>query len=321
MSFMRGGSIFEPEPSGQTPTRKAGKANDVAVRRTADWAIALHGGADATPGREYGHVEAHLTELLETATQRLDAGDPALEVVQFAVTALEACGHHIAGKGASPNQDGIWELDAAIMDGSSRAAGAVSALVGYLSPIAVAREVLNEMPVLLSGVGAAQFAAARGCAMVDDPLAYYDPSVKEKLPPNAAGHGTVGAVARDKQGRLAAATSTGGLLNKTPGRVGDSPIIGLGTWADESVAVSCTGEGEYFMRVSAASSVAGRVRYGGEALSAAAVGVIEEITALGGTGGLISVDRHGNISAPYNSKGMKRAMANASGLFEVKIFA
>lgn len=261
-----------------------------------------------------------MTALLKEATAKLAAGEAALDVGQFAVTALEACGHHIAGKGASPNQDGIWELDAAIMDGASRKAGAVSALVGYLSPIAVARDVLAEMPVLLAGRGAIQFAAAHSHAEVGDPLAYYDPSVKEKLPPNAAGHGTVGAVVRDMSGGLASATSTGGLLNKTPGRVGDSPIIGAGTWADESVAVSCTGEGEYFMRIAAAASVAARVRYGAEPLDNAAGNVIEELTALGGRGGLISVDADGNIAAPYNSRGMKRAMADAAGRFEVKIF-
>lgn len=286
----------------------------------ADWAIALHGGADATPGRDYKHVEIHMTALLKTVSAKLAAGDAALDVAEFAVRELEASGHHIAGKGASPNQDGVWELDAAIMNGADRQAGAVSALVGFLSPIGVARSVLSGMPVMLAGAGAAHFAAEQGHARVDDPENYYDPSVKEKLPPNAAGHGTVGAVVRDLAGNLAAATSTGGLLNKTPGRVGDSPIIGSGTWADESVAVSCTGEGEYFMRVAAAASVAARVRYGGETLESAATGVIAEITELGGKGGLISVDRHGRIALPYNSRGMKRASADANGLFDVKVF-
>ena len=287
----------------------------------ADWAIALHGGADATPGRDYGHVEAHMTELLKNMSERLARGLQALDVAEYAVAELEACGHHIAGKGASPNQDGVWELDAAIMHGPTRAAGAVSALVGFLSPIGVARGVMDGVPVMLSGAGAAQFAAANGHKRVSDPANYYDPSVKEKLPPNAAGHGTVGAVVRDIHGHLVAATSTGGLLNKTPGRVGDSPIIGSGTWADEAVAVSCTGEGEYFMRVAAAASVSARVKYGTDQLPDAAQGVVDEVSRLGGRGGLISVDADGNIATPYNSKGMKRAIADANGRFEVKIFS
>lgn len=290
------------------------------MAEVAKWAIALHGGADATPTRDYAHVEIHMAALLKEASVRLEDGMAALDVAQFAVMELEACGHHIAGKGASPNQDGIWELDAAIMDGSTREAGAVSALVGFLSPIAAAREVLRGIPVLICGVGAAKLAAARGLPRVDDPESYYDPCIKEELAPNAAGHGTVGAVVRDVHGNLAAATSTGGLLNKTPGRVGDSPIIGHGTWAGETVAVSCTGEGEYFMRIAAAASVAGRLRYGGEALETAAPAVIDEISAMGGKGGMICVDRHGNISTPFNTKGMKRAMADANGRFEVKIF-
>ncbi|MEO1405687.1 MAG: isoaspartyl peptidase/L-asparaginase, partial [Pseudomonadota bacterium] len=149
----------------------------------------------------------------------------------------------------------------------------------------------------------------------------YDPAVKDPLPANAAGHGTVGAVVLDANGRLAAATSTGGLLNKTPGRVGDSPIIGAGTWADQSVAVSCTGHGEYFLRTAAAASVAARVKYGGETVSSAAEAVIGEVGDLGGFGGLIAVGADGTISLPFNSKGMKRAAANADGLREVKIFS
>ncbi|MEO0883997.1 MAG: isoaspartyl peptidase/L-asparaginase [Pseudomonadota bacterium] len=288
---------------------------------TASWAIAIHGGADATPGREYGHVEAHMAALIDEAAAWLAAGELALEVAQKAVTALEASGHHIAGKGASPNQDGVWELDAAIMDGTTRKAGAVSALEGFVSPIAVARDVLETTPhVLLAGSGAAKLARERGHATVDDPQAYYDPAVKEALPANAAGHGTVGAVVLDTDGRLAAATSTGGLLNKTPGRVGDSPIIGAGTWADQSVAVSCTGEGEYFLRTAAAASVAARVKYGGERVASAADAVIGEVGELGGRGGLIVVGADGTIALPFNSRGMKRAAANSSGDRQVKIF-
>ena len=287
----------------------------------ASWAIVIHGGADATPSRDYGHVETHMEALLEVAADWLQAEQSAMDVAQKAVAELEACGHHIAGKGSSPNQDGIWELDAAIMDGRTRCAGAVSALEGFISPIGVARDVLEVTPhVLLAGNGAAKLARARGHAAIDDPHAYYDPAVKEPLPANAAGHGTVGAVALDTHGHLAAATSTGGLLNKTPGRVGDSPIIGAGTWADSHVAVSCTGEGEYFLRVAAAASVAARVKYGGEAVDTAAHAVIGEVGAVGGRGGLIAVGSDGTVATPFNSKGMKRAIATSDGRRDVKIF-
>ncbi|MEO1028573.1 MAG: isoaspartyl peptidase/L-asparaginase [Pseudomonadota bacterium] len=286
-----------------------------------EWAIIVHGGADATPRRDYKHVEVHLQGLMVQASGWLNEGMSALDAAQKAVTELEACGHHIAGKGASPNMNGIWELDAAIMDGPSRNAGAVSALVGFLSPIGVARSVMEHTPnVLLSGEGAVELGDRYKHEKVLDPMSYYDPSVKEKLPPNAAGHGTVGAVVLDKEGNLAAATSTGGLLNKTPGRVGDSPIIGAGTWADQDVAVSCTGEGEYFMRVAAAASVAARVRYGGETVEEGSAHVIEEVGGLGGKGGLIALGKNGEIAMPYNSKGMKRACATSSGRLEVKIF-
>lgn len=287
-----------------------------------NWAIIVHGGADATPKRDYAHVEVHLAGLMEDAAEWLSGGMSALDAAQKAVAELEACGHHIAGKGASPNQNGIWELDAAMMDGPSRNAGAVSALVGFLSPVAVARSVLEYTPnVLLSGDGAAELGHRFDHTIVEDPESYYDPSVKEKLPPNAAGHGTVGAVVLDTAGNLAAATSTGGLLNKTPGRVGDSPIIGAGTWADQDVAVSCTGEGEYFMRVAAAASVAARVRYGGESVKDSAGNVIREVDGLGGKGGLIALGSDGSIATPFNSKGMKRAWGTSSGERVVKIFA
>ncbi len=285
-----------------------------------NWAIALHGGADATPSRNYAHVKTHMTALLKTVSAKLEAGESALDVAEFAVAELEACGHHIAGKGASPNQNGVWELDAAIMHGPDRKAGAVCALVGFKSPVKVARSVMAGIPVLLSGKGAADFAAAHDHERVPDPHAYYEPSVKEAPPPNTAGHGTVGAVVRDRHGALVAATSTGGLLNKTPGRVGDSPIIGSGTWADENTAISCTGEGEYFMRTAAAASVAARIRYGGQTLEEAVEAVISEVGTLGGKGGLISVDRHGHIALPYNSSGLKRASATSAGHFKVKVF-
>lgn len=283
---------------------------------TSTWAIALHGGAGAIAERAYQREEEHMAALLDRGSAMLAKGMSALDVVTAMAGALEASGLHVAGKGAAPNAAGIVELDASLMDGSTRAAGAVAALRGYISPVRVARGVMEKTShVLLVGDGAAQFAAAEGFERVEDPKTYYVPA-ESGLP----GAGTIGAVALDTNGKLAAATSTGGLHGKMPGRVGDTPIIGAGCWADERAAVSCTGLGEYFMRVNAAADVSARIAYAGQTLEQAAAGVIEDVRKLGGYGGLIAVDKDGNVAAPFASQGMKRGLANARGLREVKTF-
>ena len=278
----------------------------------------LHGGAGMLAKRSYDAELAQMTRLAQAARDALRGGASALDVICEAVRGMEASGLYVAGKGASPNRAGRYELDAAIMDGSTRNAGAVSALEGFVSPVTAARRVMDETPhVLLAGAGAAHFAREQRLETVDDAPGYYVPAA---APDNRAiPTGTVGAVALDVSGRLAAATSTGGTLNKVWGRVGDTPIIGSGTWADGRAAVSCTGQGEFFMRANAAADVSARMRYAGETLDGAVAGTLEDVAALGGEGGMIAVDASGQVCARFNSPGMKRALVHADGRIEVAV--
>lgn len=281
----------------------------------------MHGGAGPVAGRDYSVVEDHLRELAVEGQSRLESGAAALDVVEFAVAELEASGMYVAGKGSAPNTAGYVELDASIMDGATREAGAVAAIVGVVNPISVARRIMQETPhVMLSGKGALAFASSLDLKLVTDPDEYYvlpvgvyeDEIYEQK-------HGTVGAVALDMSGGLAAATSTGGTFGKLEGRIGDSGLIGPGTWADDDVAISFTGMGEHIIRSGGAISIAHKVA-AGASVDQAIQEVLDEIKRLGGDAGVIVVTKDGEIAMPYNSDGMKRASVSSASPLSAMTF-
>jgi len=287
-----------------------------------NYALALHGGAGAVAGRDYAVTEKHLKELAEDCEYRLKESQSALDVVEHAVSELETCGLYVAGRGSAPNSAGHVELDASIMDGRSREAGAVAALRDFVSPVQVARGVMEKTPhVMLAGHGALEFARGQGFAEAADPTDYYTLPVgvtSDDIQDSA--HGTVGAVALDKTGGLAAATSTGGTFGKLHGRIGDTPLIGPGTWADDNIAISFTGTGEHIIRAGGATAIAFRYR-SGVALADAIEETLKEIKRLGGDAGVIAVTRSGEIAMPYNSQGMKRASVSMNSTLTVATFS
>lgn len=303
-------------------------------------ALAVHGGAGTiarelmTPEREQAYHDA-LELSLRRGHAVLEAGGAALDAVEAAVRALEDSPHFNAGKGSVFNADGQHEMDASIMSGADLRAGAVASVQNVKNPIGLARRVMdNSSHVLISGLGAFEFAHKQKIELEDDQYFFdqfryeqwketvgtdtytLDHSDKEKK------FGTVGAVALDAQGHLAAATSTGGMTNKKWQRIGDSPIIGAGTYAnDATCAVSCTGHGESFIRAVAAHDVHALMAYKGLSLEEAVrVVVHEKLPPLDGDGGLIAVDREGRIVLDFNCTGMYRGQVGPDGEFRTAIF-
>ena len=302
-------------------------------------AIAIHGGAGvinrATMTEEHERAyRADLGRALDAGYAVLDAGGSSLDATVAAVRILEDSPYFNAGHGAVFSNSGINELDAAIMDGATRKAGAVAGVRHVRNPIELARMVMERTShVLLTGEGAEEFALEHGVALV--PASYFYTERRwQQLEEARRGEkvaaadldigyfGTVGAVARDRKGNLAAATSTGGTTNKRWGRIGDSPIIGAGTYADNaSCAVSATGSGEYFIRAVVAHEICARVRIGGQSAADASRDVVHKtLTEIGGDGGVIVVDRSGALSLEFNTEGMFRGARDSRGRREVDIY-
>jgi beta-aspartyl-peptidase (threonine type) len=298
-------------------------------QRGAGWKIVVHGGAgvmerDRITPEQDRDIRAALANALELGSGILSAGGAALDAVEAAVRALEDDAHFNAGRGSVFTYQGTNELDAAIMDGGDRRSGAVAGATGTRNPVSLARAVMERSPhVMLSGGGADQFSRDQGLeqagaewfaiperrsqleAMRADSSHYFDAELK---------YGTVGAVAVDSNGRVAAATSTGGLTGKRWGRIGDTPLIGAGTYADDRAgAVSATGAGEYFIRAAVAHETCARMRMLGESARTAADKVIADVGALGGSGGVILVTPAGDAAWAFNTPGMYRGLASAEG--------
>lgn len=302
-------------------------------------ALVIHGGAGvieraSLSPEDEKTVRAELDRALDAGHAVLREGGSALDAVSAAVNVLEESPWFNAGKGAVFNADGGHELDAAIMEGHTRRAGAVAGVRTVRNPIKLARAVMEHSPhVMLAAGGAEKFADSRPEIERVAPDWFDTPHRRKQLEQaqqrEQAGHaaapgtyfGTVGAVALDKQGRIAAATSTGGMTNKRWGRIGDAPIIGAGTWADENCGVSGTGWGEFYIRSAAAHDICARVSYRGDALATAAEEVINGVVPkLGGDGGAIALDRHGNIAMPFNTSGMYRGWVKPDGTCGTAIF-
>ena len=317
--------------------------------------LALHGGAGTIPrhsldaAQEAAYRDA-LAQALALGYGLLAGGGAALDVVEATVRALEDCPLFNAGRGAVFTHEGTHELDASLMRGTDRAAGAVAGVRGVVNPISLARLVMDHSEhVLLAGSGAEEFGRVHGATFAEPAYFFVEHRHKQWVeartanrvqldhstpldephktdlpvaPPTASKMGTVGAVARDRHGHLAAATSTGGMTNKRWGRLGDTPLPGAGTWADDrTCAVSCTGHGEFFIRGVVAYDIACLIEYRGLPLAEACrVVLFDKLLPIGGEGGLIAVDAAGHVELAFNSDGMYRAWRTSSGSEGVAIY-
>jgi len=306
------------------------------------FALVIHGGAGVIERSQLGAAEefgirAALDHALDAGSAILAAGGSALDAVQAAVVLLEESPWFNAGKGSVYNASGHHELDASLMDGHRRRAGAIAGVSTIRNPIKLAREVMEQSShVMMVGSGAEQFAdTLPHIERVDN--RWFDTETRRvqleqaqareqvlaEGAENLRGHyfGTVGAVALDRNGHIASATSTGGMTNKRYGRVGDSPLIGAGTWADEHCGISGTGWGEFFIRNAVAHDIAARVAYRGDSIQQAADAVLLEVVpGQGGDGGAIALDRHGNIAMPFSTSGMYRGWIRPDGTRGTAIF-
>lgn len=311
-------------------------ATSASAQQAPRWSLAIHGGAgvierDKLSPEQDKAIRAALNRALAAGSAILAKGGASLDAVEAAVRVLEDDPHFNAGRGAVFTWDGRNELDAAIMDGRTRAAGAVAGVTATRHPVSLARAVMEKSDhVFLAGAGADAFSRDKGLEQAD-PAWFATPERRQQLETLKAKklsaidvdrkYGTVGAVARDAAGHVAAATSTGGITGKRWGRIGDAPVIGAGTYADDrACAVSATGAGEYFIREGVAHEICARIRLRGEAVQAAADGVMQEVKGLGGDGGVIVTTPAGEIAWSYNTPGMYRGRVSAETPAAVAIY-
>lgn len=305
------------------------------------WALVVHGGAgnmdrNSMPAEKIETIRSKITAALQLGGKALEDGGSALDAVELVVRYLEDEPEFNAGRGAVLNAEGHPEMDASVMDGKTGKAGAIAGVQRIKNPVTAARRVMEQTPhVMLIGEGAERFAREQGLELADS-VWFVTPGRKAdwerwkmknrnsnlKNPDQKEGKGTVGAVALDRNGNLAAATSTGGMTGKMPGRIGDSPVIGAGTWADnKTCAISATGHGEFFIRNVVAYDIAARMEYQRLSLSESAHRVImEKLVQQGGTGGVIGVDHLGNVTMTFNTTGMIRGSVSSHDSLQVEIF-